>query len=234
MRSNGVTTVINVGNVVYNVVLTKAAAEQAYHPEWIITGWSVSDVTLAGQLNDQSEWAHAFGIGEVPIEVSDPAQRERNVIYLWKYGEMPTIDAINGIAYLFAKNVVAGLQLAGPNLTPDSFRNGLFSMSAKGGRACGCVTLPGASFGQHLPSYPGDKYFETEDFTEKWYDPNGTATNEIGLTAPGRMWFVEGGRRFSPGDWPTTEPDVFNPAAAQLSVDSLPPQDRSPDYSRPG
>jgi hypothetical protein len=234
LKSNGVTTVINVGNVVYNAVLTRAAAQQAYTPEWIITGWSVSDVTLSGQLNDQSEWSHAFGVGEVPIEVSDAAQRERNALYQWYYGEMPKIDAINGIMYLFAKNIAAGLQRAGPNLTPETFRNAMFNSGVKGGRACGCITLPGSSYGLNLAVYPGDKYFEAEDYTEKWYDANGTAVNEIGLNAPGRMWFVSSGRRYSPGDWPTTEPDVFNPSSAQLSVDGLPPEDRTPEYPRPG
>ena len=61
----------------------------------------------------------------------------------------------------------------------------------------------------------------------------GTSTNEINVTAPGAMRFVDSGKRYSPGEWPTTEPDVFNAAAAPTALGSTPPLDRAPTYSPP-
>ena len=63
-KANGVNNIIDMGSVLYNAVITRAAAQQNYHPEWTITGWSVSDVAVGGHLNESSEWAHAFGFGQ--------------------------------------------------------------------------------------------------------------------------------------------------------------------------
>jgi hypothetical protein len=233
MKANGVNNIINVGNVTYNAVVTKAAAQQNYHPEWTITGWAVSDTAVGGQLNDQSEWAHAFGFGNVQPLPDDPAKREYYSLFAWEYGREASLGAINGEMYLLAKDIFTALQLAGPHLTPATFRQGMFASAPKGGAFCGCVTVNSMAFGRVLPAYPGEKYFSEADFTEKWFDTEHPGTDEIGLTAPGRMMWINGGRRYLPGHFPTGQPDMFDPATAIATKDDVPANERAPDYPRP-
>jgi hypothetical protein len=45
------------------------------------------------------------------------------------------------------------------------------------------------------------------------------------------MWaYVDGGRRFLPGKWPKSAPDVFEPKGAVTVYRELPPGITLPDY----
>jgi hypothetical protein len=129
---------------------------------------------------------------------------------------------------------MAGFQLAGPTLSPATFRDALFNLPPTGGVYCGCVTIQGMSYGRHLASYPGEKYVNTDDIAEKWWDPRATAPDELGTTGPGAWQFVNGGKRIMIGSSPTGEPKMFDPAGAVTGYfNGLPPSDRPPDYPPP-
>src|SRR5205085_7975091 len=193
---------------------------QRSSPEWTVSGWALQDVAVLPRLYDQDQWRHAFGIGLVPPLELPVSISERSQIIQWADGHPPADDTSNGQMYLWAKDAIAGLQLAGPKLNPTTFRNALFNASPKGGRWCGCVTHTGMSFGRHVAQYPGDKYFDADDFVEKWWDPNAIGQDEVGLQGSGEYHIVAGGKRYLPGDWPTTEPDVFNPSTSVISYTS--------------
>jgi hypothetical protein len=55
------------GDPIMPIYLTKAATDQNYFPEWIITGTVLTDTTVFGRLYDQKQWAHAFGISSLPL-----------------------------------------------------------------------------------------------------------------------------------------------------------------------
>ena len=133
----------------------------------------------------------------------------------------------------FARDFINGVHLAGPRLTPVSFRDALFAMPPRGGRWCGCVTNFSVSFGRHLPLYGADKYFMNEDFDEKWWDPTTVGNDEIGLDAPGVFQHVAGGRRYLPGDFPVGEPPMFDPNGAVTKYEgNIPAPDRYPTYAK--
>src|SRR5205085_9697909 len=116
-------------------LMTRQATSQNFFPEWLITGWGTSDVTLAGQLNDQQQWSHAFGLGVVQIEASNALEREREAQYRWEWNHDPPNDATMGEMYLFAHEAVSGLQLAGPPSPPRAFRAAMSKLrpTAEGG-----------------------------------------------------------------------------------------------------
>ena len=59
------------------IYLTKAATEQNYFPEWVITGTVLTDTTALGRLYDQKQWAHAFGLSSLPVRI--PKEQSRPV-----------------------------------------------------------------------------------------------------------------------------------------------------------
>jgi hypothetical protein len=240
LKAAGVTSVVAWTNPAYTADLTNAAEAQDYNPEWIITGWQDQDTAVESATYNQSEWTHAFGIGYVPALVQPDTANQYIGLYQWAWGSVPPgpVNAtLIGAFYLFATPFAAGLQLAGPNLSPTTFRNALFNMAPAGGNWChpSCDTLSGDSFGYHLAFYPGAKYVDVDDFSEKWWNPNQTGSDEIGVSQPGVYEVVNGGERYAPGQWPSTAPDVFDPAHATVYYTSsdLPPQDRPPSYPPP-
>jgi hypothetical protein len=234
MRGKNINNIIVVAGPTYTGLLTKAASQQNFRPEWTMSGWKLQDTAVTARLFvDQSQWAHAFGIGLVPPLETPVSISERSKIIEWATGHQPNLAATNGQVYLLAKSIIAGFHLAGPRLTPASFRDAMFRMKPKGGRWCGCVLHNGMSFGRQLPAYPWEKYFDVDDFAEKWWDPNAVGEDEVGLSAPGRYFVVGGGQRYGPGDWPSTEPDVFNHRNAAVGYSQQPPADRWPEYPPP-
>jgi hypothetical protein len=233
-RAKGITSVIVVAGPTYLGLLQRAATQQNYHPEWILTGWAIQDVAVGMRLfGDGDQSAHAFGIGAVQPLESPLAISERNQIIQWATGHQPATQATNGQMYLVSKDLMAGIQMAGPRLTATTFRDAMFRLPPSGGKWCKCVLHLGGSFGRHLAAYSWDKYFNADDFTEKWWDNNAVGEDELGNSGKGRFQIVDGGRRFGPGDWPTTDPDVFNPDHSVMSYSTPPPEDKIPSYPPP-
>ena len=76
-----------------------------------------------------------------------PGERSTNgafQIYEWAYGEPPPNNAANVLEPLL-RNIFTGIQLAGPDLTPETFRDGLFRYPPSGGGP----TEPQISRGKH-------------------------------------------------------------------------------------
>jgi len=223
LRAAGATTVLAGADVLYTPILTKEATSQGYFPEWIVTSVLGQDLDLFARLNDQTQWRHAFGVGaSVGVASSQPLPQD--LLYEWYWG---TTDSSVGLLDL--QPIALGMHLAGPTLTPETFRDGLFSMPPSGGASCKCVLYPQRSYGRH-GFFPYDDYTGFDDFTEVWWDAtaSGPDNANLGPPAAGKYRYVAGGRRYVLGGWPTGEPDVFNPATAVVTYDDPPPQDRPP------
>ncbi|MCU1378768.1 MAG: hypothetical protein JWN29_1751 [Acidimicrobiales bacterium] len=157
LKSESITTVVCGCDPVFPVFLTAKAAEQGYNPEWVITGSADTDLDLVGQLNDQEQWSHAFGVSYKgtyrplraglgyaaykTVRKDEPAFAVENI-----YAEM----------YLLA----LGIQLAGPRLTPETFEKGMFSYPGGAG--------PFGTWG-----FGPSSYTPTQDFRVVWWDPDG-------------------------------------------------------------
>ena len=78
---------------------------------------------------------------------------------------------------------------------------------------------------------PGGDDFDADDLTEIWWDPTATGEDEIGREGLGLWRYVDGGRRFTSLDAPAPNPFVVE--GTVTSYDTLPEEDRPPEYPPP-
>ena len=106
-----------------------AANTQEYHPEWVETGFLFQDIGAIGRLFNKEQWAHAFGLGTLNVPVKGRAAGDP--VLAWYWGR----DNFSYNAGVLGEVVVLtfGIHLAGPKLTPDTFRNAVFGVGAQNG-----------------------------------------------------------------------------------------------------
>lgn len=218
LKDAGVTTVVYSGDPVAPGILTRTATEQGYFPEWVITGSSLVDTTAFSRSYDQEQWSHAFGPSNLYARV--PREQQGGYyLYKWYFGEeapAPTSVQVLLPAFQFLYSAIQG---AGPNLTPETFQQSLFSTPV----VPSTPTTPQISWGDHgfwdLPDYTA-----IDDQTEVWWDPDATGPSEAGAEGSGMWVYVDGGRRYLPGQWPDTDPAVFQAEGGVTLLDGLDPQ----------
>ncbi|HVM41494.1 MAG TPA: hypothetical protein VM618_12025 [Acidimicrobiia bacterium] len=124
LKDENVTTVLCGCDPIYPVFLSAKATEQNYFPEWVVLGTALTDWDVAAQLYDQSQWANAFGVsslGEpVPIRAGLGYSAYKSI-----RGDEPAfaVELIYGTLLLIS----TGIQMAGPDLNPNTFAQGLKS-----------------------------------------------------------------------------------------------------------
>ncbi|HEY7438256.1 MAG TPA: hypothetical protein VIC35_02565 [Acidimicrobiia bacterium] len=221
-----VTTVIFAGDPLMPSSLTKEATLQKFFPEWVLLGAAYTDTTLFGRTYDQRQWTHAFGVSSLPVHVPESADPLAQVL-VWQSGEPPAAktfrDVVQAPLIFFT-----GLHLAGPRLTDETFREGLFRYPSR-------ATNPTEfhlSWGNH-GIWPYTDYFGGDDTTLIWWNPNAYGTDEVENPGKGMWEYSNGGKRYLPGQWPTGEPNVFDPATSVTQFTTLPPGQRPPSYPSP-
>ena len=55
--------------------------------------------------------------------------------------------------------------------------------------------------------------------------------DELGVDGTGMWTFVDGGKRYLPGEWPKSAPKVFDPNGAVTIYDTQPPEAKLKDYT---
>ncbi|HVM19987.1 MAG TPA: hypothetical protein VM307_08505 [Egibacteraceae bacterium] len=205
MRDAGVTTVIYVGDMgLMRANYMGAATNQQYFPEWLLSSFIDMDVD------------NAFQPGNAPPEQS------RNVMGLSFRSKLlprqqmpwyqairesdPSADWSGGNYYPFMATyrqllqLASGIQLAGPNLTPETFAQGLQSADFPNPGAGGPPNY------QPAVSYEG-RYTATDSASLYFYDPNTPGNVDPGY--PGAVCYVNEGRRYRVGSYPTSRQDFF-------------------------
>jgi hypothetical protein len=237
LKADGVTTVIDATDIETNVYLTNGAASQLYFPEWLSTGTQAMDLTVGTRYFNAKEWAHAFGFGEFPPVPT--ADYWWNTLMDWYYGTnqpsfrlSKTPPNYNTVMQQ-SLSLFLGIDLAGPDLNPFTLRDGLFAYPPSGGAACGCITTIQMSFGGHgvLPGYAN--YSMENDDVMEWWDPTLVGQDPTtGAIAPGLWLYMNGGKRYTFGKFPTTAQSFFSKAATVNvnTVKTLPKNDQPPTY----
>jgi hypothetical protein len=226
LKAAGVTTVLAGSDVLYTPVLTKEATAQQWFPEWVVTSYLGQDLDLFSRLNDQTQWRHAFGVG-ASVGPASTQPLPQTVFYEWYWGD-GTGNASTSGATIDLSALLTGIHLAGPHLTPFTFRDGLFSQPPSGGVSCGCVLYPERSYGR-WGVVPWVDYTGFEDVTEVWWDVTAQGPDNAALapgTGTGKYRYVDGGKRYTLGTWPSTEPKAFDPSGAVAFYDTPPAADR--------
>jgi hypothetical protein len=226
LKAAKVTTVILAGDPVTPQSLTREATAQHYFPEWVLLGAAYTDTSLFGRTYDQEQWKHAFGVSSLPVPVT-PSADQLYEILVWQSGKPPaakTFKVLVQAPLIF----YTGLQLAGPDLTPATFREGLFRYPS-GPTNPTDIHL---SWGEH-DIWPTTDLFGTDDATLIWWNPDASGLDEVGNPGKGMWEYAAGGRRYLPGQWPAGEPAVFDPATSVTSFATVPPAARPPSYPSP-
>ncbi len=214
LKASSATTVIFAGDPIMPIFLTKAAAAIGYFPEWVVTGTVLTDTSTLGRLYDPQEWAHAFGISTLPVP-TPAAQSIGRSLYRWYYGTEPAAIKTASLILTPILLLYTGLELAGPRLTPDSFRAGMFEYPPSGGSP----TNPRVAYGsQGAPPLPA--YTTPADYTVIWWDANAVGPDEQGAVGRGLFRYVDGGRRYPAGKPPPAHLPLFSKAGTVTSYGS--------------
>jgi hypothetical protein len=227
LKDSGVTSIVFSGDPLAPGALAGAAATQRYFPEWIVTGTAYTDTNVFGRTYDGNEWRHAFGISFLPAR-TDPSVSGPKFLHQWFFGT-PTPAATGAQLTVGDFTLLYSLlERMGPNVTPQTFGQAAFA-AAPTPRA---ITQPSVSFG-NKGLWPHTDYLGIDDVTEIWWNPTATGPDELLRQGRGMYEFVAGGKRYLPGQWPTTAPDVFNPACAVSLYTTVPKSEQVPNYPSP-
>jgi hypothetical protein len=180
LKDAGITSVLcGCDPVMLALGLTPKANEQSYEPEWLTSGLAFVDQDIVAQLIDPRQWSHAFGIAY--NAESEPQGRSfpYHAYKQMRPGDEPAfgVEELYYQMYLLA----IGVQMAGPNLTPQTFEAGMFA-------------YPGGTGPRGLWGFgPGD-YTPTDDFREIWWDQSriSSQNNQAGAWVQ-----LGGGARFT-------------------------------------
>jgi hypothetical protein len=180
LKDAGVTSVIcGCDPVMLALGLTPKANEQDFEPEWQTSGLAFVDQDIVSQLIDQRQWARAFGIAY--NAESEP--QGRSFPYAAFKQMRPSDEPAFGVEEFYYQlyMLAIGLQMAGPNLTPQSFEAGMFA-------------YPGGSGPRGLWKFGEGDYTTTDDFREIWWDPNRISGQN---DRPGAWVQLGGGARYT-------------------------------------
>jgi hypothetical protein len=230
LKEEGVTTVIFTGDFLMPQFLTAEATAQDYFPEWILGPNLLADTAIFGRSYDQQQWGNGFAIGYAgtPGRTEDGTAYE---VYTWAYGGEEPPSNIYAILEPGLRDVFTGIQLAGPELTIESFRDGMLRYPPTGGGP----TRPLVSRGDQGVWPEFDYGGGPDQITLMWWDPEAESVDEVGNADAGSYRFANGGERYGPGELPDSleAAGLFDVESSIVEYDELPAEDRPPDYPPP-
>jgi len=224
LKATGATTIVFTGDPIFPNYLTHAMTAQGYFPEWVMAGTVLADTNVFARTFDQQQWKHAFGLQLIPARVAKTSQ-DSYTLHQWYFGTPPPTKNNYAIIKGDVELLMDALQLAGPNLTPETFRDGLWHAPAQ---ASGPTIKVISTYGHH-GYWPGTDYGSLDNAGILYWDANAVGEDETGKVGKGMYRLVNGGIRYLPGEWPTTPIKLFDPtgtvtiyAAGQIPADLMP------------
>jgi hypothetical protein len=181
LKSQGITTVACGCDPIFPVYLTQRAAEQDYTPEWSVIGVALTDQDIVGQLFNQQEWSHAYGVSYLGRTL--PYQRTLGYAAYRSVRSDEPAQAVN-LIYSQMYMLALGIQLAGPNLNASTFEQGM--------RSYGGGTGEFGTWG-----FPTGHFTPTEDGVEIYWNPSATSAYNGQKGA-----YVFSSPRYKDGQWP--------------------------------
>jgi hypothetical protein len=227
LKGEGVTSVIFAGDPLAPATLTAEATAQDYFPEWMFGNVVLVDTAVFARTYDQEQWAHASGVTQSAVGL-DPSMTSWYYLHEWYFGEPVPAEGAASATFIGPSLLFYGIHAAGPNLTPENFRDGMFELAPDDT----VTTQPYISFGDH-DLWPGTDYNGTDDLAEIWWDPGAEGPDEIGRQGKGLYRFVDGGQRYLPGNWPDSPPAMFEREGSVTRLDEPPEDEAVPDYPPP-
>jgi hypothetical protein len=191
LRDAGITSVVCGCDPAFPIFLTTRAQEQGYEPEWVIPGTAFLDMDEVGQLYHPDQWARAFGLSFLGAPRPLRARYGYAAFKMARPDEEPSalVDLLYHQLYLLA----AGIQMAGPSLTPESFDAGMHRW-------------PGGTGPMGTWRFGPGRYTAAQDAREIWWD-----RDRVSVSNNERGAYVDTGegRRYRADEWPEGDPPVF-------------------------
>jgi len=178
---------------------------------------------------DQS--AHVFGIGTSPPYAADGSSANGLQTFFqtyWGTTRGTYSPGAVGIGFL----LYSGIQLAGPKLTPQTFRQGVFSMPAASGAINGQISNFMTGYGRSA-GVPYDEYQTIGiDYSMKWFDPEAVGVSNLvpGPPGDGKFVFLNGAKRYYAGHWPKGDQPFFDRSASLVQLAAPPASDAPPNF----
>jgi hypothetical protein len=226
LKEAGVTTVVYTGDPLTPGNLTKEATAQNYFPEWVIGSNVLVDIALFGRTYDQQQWQHAFGLALTQARVNQDAN-PAYTMYQWFNGVKPPNNTY-GVILADLAQTMNGINMAGPKLSPETFKAALYNAPVQGGTPL----APRTSRGKH-GLWPGIDVGGTDDTGLIWWNPKAHGEDEIGQVGDGLYEYASMGKRWTLGKIPSTDPGLFDPSKSVTIFTSIPKQYQVPDYPSP-
>jgi hypothetical protein len=196
LKDAGVTTVVCFCDpVMLALGMAPKANEQDYHPEWVTGGLAFVEQDIVGQLIEPGQWSHAFGLAFNAESEPQTNSFPRSAYAQVRPGSQPAF----GVEELYYQMYVLaiGIQMAGPNLTPDTFEQGMFAYPQRSG--------PRGSW-----HFAPDDYTTVDDFREIWWDADRISPQNA---QPGAWVQLNGGARWSNVNLPSGPDPYFEEGA---------------------
>lgn len=191
LRANDITSVACACDPILLLYLAEQAQQQGYQPEWQVVGVGFIDIDLVGQMIQMragDQWTRAFGGS--PWGAQEPYTTSR-AYQAYKSVRSDEPSLLVDLLYYQLYELVIGIQMAGPNLTPESFETGMFAYPGGNGPA-----------GQW--DFDDGHYTGVTDARELWWDPDATSPFN---GQPGT--YRDNGQRYQRGELTEGEPEVF-------------------------
>ena len=215
----GVTTVVLACDFISATVLTAAASQQQWRPEWFTIGVGGVDLDNTARLMDQSQVnGHLFGMSQLgdAVRLLGPNSEPGQVYKLATGKTMP--EGTSG-EYFSLVHLFNLLQAAGPVLTPENIAGGAVTIPIRG-----VEPFPAGrwSFADKPTTEPGLDHTAVQDAREVyWVSEDGTDTAS-GASARdeyyngpdgknGTFKVTYNGNRFVSGTWPKEDPPIYPP-----------------------
>ncbi len=203
MRSEGVTSIMCFCPPFDTQFFHQAADKQGYGPEWIVTSAMQGDEELFMNLSSATQRARMFG-----ISFWNKRLRAQDLPAYWAlkevnpdYQEVVQGGTWNFEIYTYKPllHLASGIQMAGPNLTPETFQQGLFGAQFPN-PGCG-----GPPYYQGCVTFGHGNRSMNQDAGMIWW-----SESESGFGGQGSWCYAHDGERFGEGSWPEGRQPFFD------------------------
>jgi hypothetical protein len=210
LKQKNATSILFTGDPIFPIFLTKEMTKEKYFPEWVMSGTVLADTNVFARQFDQQQWAHAFGLQLIPARMAKDKQDSYTLHQWWFKNAAPPADNSYGIIKGDVELLFDGLQLAGPNLTPTAFKNGLDASTPVAPTNAPTIQTI-STYGNH-GFWTGDDPAGLDNAGIEWWDPTAVGPDETGNVGTGMYRLMNGGVRYLPNQWPTTPMPLFEKA----------------------
>jgi hypothetical protein len=217
LKASGVTSVVLFADNSVITPLLAAATAQDYNPEWIFTGFAYQDFGGFARGYDQEQMRHAFGLSGLYPYIDTGEEYDYLTLFTWYWGTQAGNNW--GITTGATDWMYRALHYAGPNLTAETLKQGLFSAPANGGAATGTVTFQ-TGYG-NTTGMPYEEYAQLgTDVAFMWWNGDLDGPSQvIGIPGVGNFMYLDNGKRYSYSSLPDEAPTFFDEANSVVQVD---------------